>query len=283
MSYQADVYLVFIASPGDVSKERQLAREIIYEWNSINSSDKKICLLPVVWEQDSSPEMGSRGQEIINKQILEKSDLLIGIFWTRIGTPTGDSISGTVEEIGKHINSGKPTKLYFSNTPIPPYNIDQEQLRELQKFKEDCQKKGLLGEFDSLDDLRNKLTRQLSQTIINNDYFKKNINDNQNFADINKTDEIESLSLSEEEEEIILESAKDPKGSVMALAYMAGFSVETNGKRLNKDFESRTRAIWRAAIKNLVSKNILEEQGFTGEMFSLTLFGYKIAEKLQEK
>src|SRR5690554_5440653 len=162
MSYQANVYQVFIASPSDVPRERQLAREIVYEWNSINSFDKKICLLPVGWEHNSSPEMGGRAQDFINKQILENSDLLIGIFWTRVGTPTGDSISGSVEEIENHVKSGRPAMLYFSNTPVRPDSIDQKQYKELQNFKKDCNKKGLVETFESIDDLRTKLTRQLS-------------------------------------------------------------------------------------------------------------------------
>lgn len=38
--------------------------------NSNNSLDKKICLLPVGWDHNLSPEMGGRSQEFINKQVL---------------------------------------------------------------------------------------------------------------------------------------------------------------------------------------------------------------------
>jgi hypothetical protein len=283
MSYQANVYQVFIASPSDVPRERQLAREIVYEWNSINSFDKKICLLPVGWEHNSSPEMGGRAQDFINKQILENSDLLIGIFWTRVGTPTGDSISGSVEEIENHVKSGRPAMLYFSNTPVRPDSIDQKQYKELQNFKKVCNKKGLVETFESIDDLRTKLTRQLSLKIIQHDYFQ--IKDSafiQNEVETSDVDEIESLQLSEEEIELIIESSNDPNGSVMKLAYMGGFTVQTNGKRMNEDYEPRTRAKWHAAIENLVRKDILEERGYKGEIFNLTLFGYKIADKLKE-
>jgi hypothetical protein len=283
MSYQANVYQVFIASPSDVPGERQLAREIVYEWNSINSSDKKMCLLPVGWEHNSSPEMGDRAQDFINKQILENSDLLIGIFWTRVGTPTGDSISGSVEEIEQHVKSGKPAMLYFSNTPVSPDSIEQKQYKELKKFKKDCYKKGLVETFESIDDLRTKLTRQLSLKIIKHDHFQiKDSTFNQNGVKTSDVNEIESLQLSEEEIKLIIESANDPNGSVMKLAYMGGYTVQTNGKRMNKDYEPRTRAIWHAAIENLVRKDILEERDSKGEIFNLTLFGYKIADKLKE-
>ena len=91
MSYSATIFQIMIASPSDVNKERQIAREVINDWNLKNTEDKKIVLLPIGWETHSAPVLGDRPQEIINKQILDKCDILIGIFWTRIGTPTGDA------------------------------------------------------------------------------------------------------------------------------------------------------------------------------------------------
>jgi hypothetical protein len=96
MSYSANVYNVMIASPGDVAKEKQLAREVVLKWNDLHSKQTKIVLLTISWETHSSPELGDRPQAIINKQVLKDADLLIGIFWTRIGTPTGKAESGTL-------------------------------------------------------------------------------------------------------------------------------------------------------------------------------------------
>lgn len=103
MPYTAVVRKVMIASPSDVLQERSIAREIIHEWNSIHSEDKKLVLLPIGWETDSSPAMGNRAQSILNNQVLKNCDLLIAVFWTRLGSPTGASVSGTVEEIEEHI------------------------------------------------------------------------------------------------------------------------------------------------------------------------------------
>ena len=111
--YSATVIEVAIASPGDVSKERRLAREVIHEWNHIHSKHRKIVLSAVGWETHSSPKMGERAQEVINKQVLRGADLLVGIFWTRLGTPTGESASGTVEDINEHVNANRPAMIYF--------------------------------------------------------------------------------------------------------------------------------------------------------------------------
>jgi len=37
MPYQATVYKVMIASPGDVSLERSIVREVLNEWNFVNA------------------------------------------------------------------------------------------------------------------------------------------------------------------------------------------------------------------------------------------------------
>ena len=52
---------------------------------------------------------------------------------------------------------------------------------------------------------------------------------------------------------------------------------------MNEDFEPRTRATWEAVIDNLTRMDILEERGYKGEMFALTLYGYKIADQLTEQ
>ena len=119
--YKATVIETFIATPSDIVQERALIRDIINEWNIVNSKTRNVILKDLGWENDIySSFSDGRPQESINKQILEKSDLLIGVFWTRVGTPTGDYISGSVEEITKHINADKPVLLFFSDMPVRP-------------------------------------------------------------------------------------------------------------------------------------------------------------------
>jgi hypothetical protein len=85
MSYTARVVKVMITSPSDVAKERQLIRDVIQEWNAVHAEDRKVVLMPVGWETHSAPDMGDRPQAIINKQLLESCDLLVGCRWTIVG------------------------------------------------------------------------------------------------------------------------------------------------------------------------------------------------------
>ncbi|MFJ7976663.1 DUF4062 domain-containing protein [Peribacillus sp. NPDC096379] len=165
MSYNAKVFRVLIASPSDVTKERELIPEVIYKWNTINSEEKKVVLLPVKWETHSTPQMGSRPQEIINKQIIGSTDILIGVFWTKLGTPTGVEESGTVEEIRQFIDAEKPTLLYFSEMPVVMKSIDLAQYTRLQEFKESCYKQGLVRSYDSVDEFTELLSNHLTSTV----------------------------------------------------------------------------------------------------------------------
>ena len=119
VSYSPTVFEVMIASPSDVPQERLIAREVITEWNTIHAKDRQTVLMPIGWETHSTPGTGDRRQAIINGQLLKDADLLVAVFWTRLGSPTGVARSGTVEEIEEHLRAGKPAMIYFSSAPVP--------------------------------------------------------------------------------------------------------------------------------------------------------------------
>jgi hypothetical protein len=172
MPYDATVYKVVIASPSDVEKERAIARKVIYKWGVLHSEEKKIILLPIGWETHSYPESGDRAQSILYKQIIKNSDLLIGIFWTRIGTPTGQAESGTVEEIEEHIKTGKPAMLYFSNKDIDPRSINNEQYEKVKALKNKYKGESLYHEFSTDEEFESELYDHLVLKVNDSDYFK---------------------------------------------------------------------------------------------------------------
>jgi hypothetical protein len=149
MPYQASVINVMIASPEDVAAERSAIQAIIHKWNSVNAEDRRTVLMPITWESHSTPEMGDRPQAIINRQVLDGCDLLVAAFWTRLGSPTGGAPSGTVEEIHKHVESGKPAMVYFSNLPIALDRVDIDQYQAisplLSSYRNYCEAIGYCG------------------------------------------------------------------------------------------------------------------------------------------
>jgi hypothetical protein len=76
---------VLIASPGDTVTERKLVREALEDWNSLHAENHGVMVLPLMWERDATPDMRDRPQGVINRQLVDSADMLIGIFWTRLG------------------------------------------------------------------------------------------------------------------------------------------------------------------------------------------------------
>lgn len=165
VGFDASVLQVFIASPSDVQDERDAARDVIHDWNSAHSFDIKTVLLPVLWETHATPEMGDRPQGIINKQLVSSCDLLVGVFWTKLGTPTGVAESGTVEEILAVREAGKPVLLYFSAVPVRPESISGEDYARLTAFKAKCYDEGLVSSYDTIDEFKNILNRHLLEHV----------------------------------------------------------------------------------------------------------------------
>jgi hypothetical protein len=135
MSFTAATYRVLIASPSDLTEEREAATMAINDWNAQHAAAEGIVLLPVKWETHARPESGVRPQGAINTQIVQTCDILIGMFWTKLGTNTGVAESGTVEEINQFVEQQKPALLYFSKRPIDPNRIDLKQHRKLRHLR----------------------------------------------------------------------------------------------------------------------------------------------------
>ncbi|WP_292935970.1 hypothetical protein [Noviherbaspirillum sp.] len=161
MAFPAQVFRVLIASPSDVSAEREVAVRAIQEWNDLNAAERRVVLLPLRWETHSAPVYGKRPQDVINRQVVDHCDLLVGIFWTRVGTPTGTAESGTVEEIERIANSGRPVMLYFSQAKQDPEKIDLDQLGRLREFKKKTFPKALVESYADHVEFKDKLAKQI--------------------------------------------------------------------------------------------------------------------------
>jgi nucleoside 2-deoxyribosyltransferase len=165
MPTEVQLYRVFIASPSDVTQERDVVREEIARWNSMHSESMKIVLLATGWEKDATPDLSERGQAVINRQLVDNCDLLIGIFWTRIGTPTPEAESGTVEEIERAVAEGKRCIVYFSDKNVPVLKVDQQQYEQLQQYKNELNKRGLTASYEKISEFKEKIYDHVTQAI----------------------------------------------------------------------------------------------------------------------
>lgn len=145
---------IFIASPSDTKKERELITKYINEYNSTYGDDEEsnTFLRVIKWEEHLATRSNIKPQEAINEDLLEQADILTGIFWTKFGTPTDKAQSGTEEEIEYCLKNKKPVIMYFLNKKIDPNAINTEDFNKVKAFKNKYKEHNIYRETDLSDE-----------------------------------------------------------------------------------------------------------------------------------
>jgi hypothetical protein len=168
-------YKIFLASPSDLSDERESINQVIDELNLSFGSQNDIHLELQKWETNSAPAISSKSvQNIINNDIPEY-DLFIGLLWMKFGTPTNDYGSGTEEEFNiahqkfNKNNNSVQILLYFKNSlPQSLSDINPEQLTKIREFKSSLGEKNVLyWEFNLKEELERFLRIHIPKRIQN--------------------------------------------------------------------------------------------------------------------
>lgn len=115
-----DEYHVFLASPGDMGRERQEVRRFFESYNQTTARQWGARFEVIDWENYATAGVG-RPQELITKQTLDRYRnslaLVIGLMGQRFGSPTGTHESGTEEEFelasSSHRQTGFPEIKWF--------------------------------------------------------------------------------------------------------------------------------------------------------------------------
>lgn len=103
------------------------------------------------WETDARPGLHLEGpQGLIDERMqIADSDVVVGIFWKRFGSPTGDAQSGTEHELRNAWEAwrknGRPdVMVYFSTQPASPTtSTELEQWHRVVKLREELPKEQL--------------------------------------------------------------------------------------------------------------------------------------------
>lgn len=155
---------VLIASPGDTAEERAALRRSLSEWNENHTQRTRVALIPWLYEHHAVPMAGDRPQALINAQAVDRADVVIALFNAKLGSHTGEDVSGTAEEIKRASANGKPVHVYFSTAPIPR-DHDPEQLAKLNEYKEQFKGGNLYGAYEDVAELVPAVIRSLEHDI----------------------------------------------------------------------------------------------------------------------
>ena len=101
MARVEEVVRVVVVSPGDVERERGVAQTVVDELNRGVARVRGCRLALWRWEIDARPGMHLHGPQGLIDEVMDirDADIVVGVFWKRFGTPTGDADSGTEHEL----------------------------------------------------------------------------------------------------------------------------------------------------------------------------------------
>lgn len=163
---------VFLASPGDLSEERKVAKVIVDDFNSQLADALGYQVELVGWE-DTLPGVG-RPQAIINRD-LDGCDLFIGMLWKRWGTPPGTEpyTSGFEEEfsrsMARNAKEGRPEiNLLLKDLDAALLADPGDHLKKVISFKDQvfAEKKLLAGTFADVRDFEGKFRKCIQGHVI---------------------------------------------------------------------------------------------------------------------
>lgn len=174
MPINAHIFRIFVASSGDLKQEREIIKNLVQEWNYIFGYRNQMYLEPVLFESHIWYDSNQKAQELINSELVDSCDMMIALFWKRIGTKTENAIGGTVEEIEKFSRDGKPTILCFKNSEMTREDFEEygEDISHISKIRKQYKSK-LTLDFSSSQELKETLYKQIAHF---SDKFREEIN-----------------------------------------------------------------------------------------------------------
>lgn len=165
---------VVVVSPGDVPNERTAAQTVVDELNRGIAADRGLRLSLWRWETDVRPGLHLLGpQGLIDEAMgIHEADIVLGVFWKRFGTPTGDADSGTEHELRRAWAAweqhGRPdVMVYFCNRPYAPRAMDElEQWQRVLEFQQSLTSRQLWWAYDDDRHFESQLREHLTRFVL---------------------------------------------------------------------------------------------------------------------
>ena len=87
--------------------------------------------------------------------------------------------------------------------------------------------------------------------------------------------------LSNEARQLLIEGAADKRGTIIMVRTMHGLHLQANGHEFCEGQDTRTEAVWQAAIRSLLQLGLIEARGHKGEVLGVTAEGFRVADDLR--
>ncbi|MCX5679055.1 MAG: hypothetical protein NTY76_08170 [Candidatus Omnitrophica bacterium] len=238
-----------------MKKEQKALRDCVVRWNGAHAEKNKISLHPLFFKTDvpntSADSKDKRTQGVINQYLVTPSDWLVVVFKNKIGSDTGKSISGTIEEI-------EIFQKDYPERPISIYFYKRTHNPKIRQYKRKW--KGIWKEYRDSNELEYEFFIDISHMVNKNTYFR------QKFIDPTKK--------IEERAQILI---SEVSGDVKQLAMVSKLTeqelkIETNGCRFIG---------YEMAFEHLCKKRLMEKADAKGEVYILTSLGKQYVEAIK--
>jgi hypothetical protein len=171
MPRQVFEFRVVVASPADVFDCREAVLTAINEISRIFES-RKIAIRGLNWEEYASPGIDAEPQAVINRQLLRDYDILIAIFGTKLGSPTANFRSGTIEEL-EHALGDKDNPMaidrahvYFRDKIDSLSRVSADDLRQVENYRDELKTRGVLFRtFNGNEELQREVRVNIQRAV----------------------------------------------------------------------------------------------------------------------
>lgn len=148
MPFSATAYRLLISAPGDITEaDIRTVSEAIGRWNANYGQEFGAVVVPIHWGANSAAEHGERPQASLNAQLVDSADIVVALFWHRLGSETGAAESGTVEEIEEAAGRGAYVAILHCARDYPQAEVDAGQLERLEAFFERMRPNSLMLDY----------------------------------------------------------------------------------------------------------------------------------------
>jgi len=258
MPSTVSAFSVKIVSPGDAGIELTIARDVIREWNARNALDQKRILLPL------------DGDEPVNSA----SDLMIAFFCGKTETP-----DAAETEIEKHLQSGRPALVYFSEGRSDLIGARMTPGPVLEDFK-NRYTTATVASYGDEKELRATLAKQLDATIGSHAHFKTSGSSCSSEVSVAVPEApaeplaSQTGALSSFAQTILSEACDDFEAYIGRIKVGQMLRIQANGKQLVEPQTPESIAQWDAAFNELVIGDYIRDAGCNGQLFQISTKGF---------
>ena len=252
-------FSVKIVSPGDAGIELTIARDVIGEWNARNALEQKRILLPLLGDGESN----------------SPSDLMIAFFCGKTETPDGSET-----EIEKHLLTGRPALVYFSEGRSDLIGARMSPGPVLEDFKKRYAT-AIVASYGDEKELRATLARQLDATISNHGHFKTSVSSSSSEVSVAVPEApaeppaSSTGALSSCAQTILSEACDDFEAYIGRIKVGTLLRIQANGKQLVEPQTPESIATWDSAFHELLNGGYIRDAGCNGQLFQISTTGFE--------